>query len=42
MTLAAWLASASAANKAMVENKARKRYSENTYDCANKEDKKRR
>ena len=39
MTLAAWLASASAANKAKMVNKARKRYSESTYDRANREDK---
>ena len=39
MTLAAWLASASAANKAKVENKARKMYSESTYNRANREDK---
>ena len=37
--LADWIASASAANKANMENKARKRYNAGTYDRANREDK---
>ena len=39
MTLAAWLTSTSTANKVKMENKARKRYSESTYDCANRGEK---
>ena len=39
MTLASWLSSASAANKARMENKTRKSYSKSTYDRANREDK---
>ena len=38
MTLTDWIASASAAHKAKMDNKTRKRYSKRTYDCANRED----
>ena len=38
MTLTDWLASASAAHKANMENKTRRRYIKSTYDCANRED----
>ena len=38
MTLTDWLASASAAHKAKMENKTRRRYIKSTYDCANRED----
>ena len=39
MTLTSWLSSASATNKARMENKARKRYSKSTYYRSNREDK---
>ena len=39
MMLAAWITSASAANKAKMKNKARKMYRESTYDRAKREDK---
>ena len=39
VALAAWIASASAANKTNMESKARKMYSESTYDSANREEK---
>ena len=39
MTPATWLASSSAENMANMDNKARKRYSESTYDCAKREEK---
>ena len=39
MTLTSWLLSASAADKAKMENKTRKRYTEIIYNRANREDK---
>ena len=39
MTITSWLSNDSAANKAKMENKTKKRYSKSTYDRANREDK---